>query len=676
MRQNLLINSVYLALVLLMPLWLLSGCINPIEKKLGGSSSASYSGMISTPPAPEEKTFTDVQEATPYSFEVSAPLAADAVDPVITIEVKPLHGVVDKCEVNKTKMKCVYTSEKNFPPTEANASDTMKVKVIDGSFESGAATITFVVKRLSPVPIALSGDNSKLSNEWGNPSLWLIDDTQLDLRKGKPTLICPKLAAAKNTVYGVGSNTNKLYEVDFSQGKVLRSIAVGKNPSRTTIDDKGRVWVANRDGNSVTCVNPSANTNVPLGRCFADGKDIPAGSGTRALGAEKVSDTETRIWVLSYDGKAVNNLTRVTVTNLPGGVLEKAVKVFSMKTADGSNLAGYGGYFSQLDEADLSSSTSVDTTFDRLFWVSARGQGRVVALKIAADGTPSLFRDINLNGSCDPYGIGMDLLDKMPLVACHGANRVIKIHRDRVDFFDPLGRNPRGVAGDAYGKAWVALDDSNQVGRLSLTADCAVATAALNCQGASCTLGSKSSKAVASSCSEVRALPGGSFPIGVSAMKEAAGGNAFVVGHSNATMYEFKGIEFSLVKGVQFEKGASAYMYSDFTGASSGYKSATKMLGFKCLGQGVTSLQVNVLKNDPLNKIATKYYCDNSNAIGATGASYLPLSPGKDLEDCVGKSCIHFEVSFEHMNFSGKTAEQACQSMQLYDLEIIYQVPK
>jgi streptogramin lyase len=447
---------------------------------------------------------------------------------------------------------------------------------------------------------------------------------------------CANVVASSSSVFAVSNSANKMYMIDFSlpQPAVVSSLATQENPSRTTLDDKGRIWVGNRNSSSATCY--IVNENSKLEYCFTS-PHITTGGGPRTVTSERIDDNNTNVYIGAYDGNTY--LTRIKVQGkikpLTNQVARSSVKLLSNPSTE---IKGYGGIFAK----DMG-----------LLWVAARADNKLVAINNlnSTPFAPKVAVEIDLSDICGGhiYGIGRTDVYQMPLGACidggffqtvlngDGSYTILK--------YDLGGKRTRGISGDINGNAWVSMDTLNKIAKIRLDESCADKKYILSCTasgaGQICKANGVQTRAPAAEC-VVEAPVTGATPLGVSADRN---GNVYVVGYSNATMYRFKdnGASVNYDKSAKFSSG-TAYMYSDFTGFTTGFVGSQVVRESKCFEKPIELIAAKYTKTDARNAIKVEYFCSDTQS--ATG-DYKHLPSGDRLKDCAGKMCINVMVSFE-----------------------------
>lgn len=463
---------------------------------------------------------------------------------------------------------------------------------------------------------------------------------------------CAEAVGDQGTVFTVSNTANKIYSIDFTKSPptVISSNSTGSNPSRTTIDDKGRVWVGNRDSATATCYYEDASRKLQY--CFSD-KHISTGGGPRVVAAEKIDDDYTNIFIGSYTSAPF--LTRIKV----GGskppytkeVFQKSIKLLSEPTRE---LKGYGGVYSATN---------------KILWVADRPGNKLVGIKDLSTSNPKVAHEIDLSGICDGniYGIGLTDVYQLPVGACIGGSMVQIVDNLQGGFnvlSYTLSARGRGIGTDTIGNAWVTMDTSNKVARVKLSETCANKKYDMTCTGGVCTQSKVTSRTPSGDCITYGRLPSGTTPLGVSADRS---GFVYIVGYANATIYRMKANAsvLSYDQSVKFSTG-NAYMYSDFTGFTTGFVADTSFTDSLCAEKPFTLIQAKYDKNDNRNAISVNYFCSDKKEDTGT---YKALPSMQRLEDCIGKKCINFKVAFE----GTEVVEKHCQT-KISDIELQYKV--
>ncbi len=292
------------------------------------------------------------------------------------------------------------------------------------------------------------------------------------------------------------------------------------NPSRTTVDQDGNVWVGNRNSNTVVkvglkeygqCVDKNGNgvIDTSTGR-----SDIKGWTGTSvvtaqdecilryvALSAPGVAtpgdirtvaiDPQNNVFIGGYGQNSlfkINGSTGAILTATTslqshyGGVVDKQGNLWSMSSGSGkvqktsANLStstlidiGHSGYGIALDNAGRVWTTEYGTRFSvfdpadpvgtlRVFTQSGNPPG---AQGIATDDRGDVFIAGSLSGSTVGH--------YRPTVVGGSVTAVTFIANY------PVGSGPTGVAVDGLGKVWATNANSNNVSRITLPAGTATA---------------------------------------------------------------------------------------------------------------------------------------------------------------------------------------------------------
>jgi YVTN family beta-propeller protein len=284
------------------------------------------------------------------------------------------------------------------------------------------------------------------------------------------------------------------------------------NPSRTTVDQNGDVWVGNRNEGgggrgSITKISADATGSTSTG--VWNGSTFNRLDWTNAGGADTNGGTSTAqdTAMLQYVRTLGANVRHVSVdasNNVwaGGGPLDAGDQVFELRdgatgavipTAFGNfvpdnNTGGYGGLVDGngvVWSAGLNSNTL--TRFDPATGarMTVNQSGRQ-SYGLGIDNNGVIWNATWTNNTLDKIGsngvvqasynlgaVGNSLRgvavtpDNDIWVAASGSGRVIRVHNDgSVAAVIGVGSTPTGVAVDSNGKVWVTNFDSNNVMRI------------------------------------------------------------------------------------------------------------------------------------------------------------------------------------------------------------------
>lgn len=261
--------------------------------------------------------------------------------------------------------------------------------------------------------------------EWAGASqvkntTWTDVAGQLQLIKNAPK--------SKSTpfIYIPNSSSNTIAQLDTKTGKKnwvisLDSVAKNSDPSRTTVDAKGDVWVGLRNTTKVVWISAAGKIK----------KIVDTGKRPRAITVDLNGD----VWVGGYDA---NNLTKLNG--------KTGAKLFTVATD-----CPYGA----------------TTDIKGNIWVVNRCKGKLSKHR-NSDG-----KIIKVSDAADGYGIATDLNGQV-WVARYGGGCVHRYDNNG----NPLGcadvssqgcKNPRGLAVDGDNNLWVACSNSPVAVKVSAT---------------------------------------------------------------------------------------------------------------------------------------------------------------------------------------------------------------
>ena len=322
-------------------------------------------------------------------------------------------------------------------------------------------------------------------------------------------------AAPGNFIWVAVSSKGTIVKINTRTGKVEGEYWTApdgqpRDPSRTTVDLQGAVWVANRAGNSIVQIgsvesglwidkngNGQPDTSIGLGDIRgwsnAGGSDTAGGistaddeciihyvrvsaSGTRHLSV----DTKNNIWVSGVSGAAARTFD--LVDGRTGEILRREGPV------------GYGGYGGLVDRADVLWSTTAGSLLrwdTRLplngpndeNWSRLAGGGNLYGLALGPDGyvwcstldaglvhkyAPSGLL-VASYGQGSPQAQGLVVDRRGHVWIAHGLSaRTVGHLRPDGTFLGnvTVGSGPTGVAVDADGKIWATNYHAGTVSRI------------------------------------------------------------------------------------------------------------------------------------------------------------------------------------------------------------------
>jgi streptogramin lyase len=342
------------------------------------------------------------------------------------------------------------------------------------------------------------------------PEGWLeLDSTKINL----------------SLIWIANSGENTVSRLDTATGQELGRYYTCSNPSRTSVDLNGDVWVAcrgdggvakilrhesecqDKNGNGVidTSKDLDESGTISATELLPDGQDecvkfvvYPGGSCQRAAGV----DSENHAWVGDWDSGTLRRLHPDDghVVQSIGGI-------------------GYNPYGLVIDA-------------NNIIWLAGRGGSRLVRVD-PADGSVKAYN--SPYNETSPYGITLDYKGRVWMANCcsnHSAFRFTP-WTEQWDAVATQNR-PRGIAGSLDGYVFVANDEANSIAIIN--ADTMQNVGQVN-------------------------LGGGRFPVGMAVDFE---GYIWAVnqGTSSATKIDPKTQQ---IVG-EYPVGSSPYTYSDMTG--------------------------------------------------------------------------------------------------------------
>lgn len=327
-----------------------------------------------------------------------------------------------------------------------------------------------------------------------------------------------------HSIWIANSAENTVSKLDTETGKEKGRYDICANPSRTSVDLYGDVWVAcrndggvgkvrahklmceDKDGNGTieTSEDADGNGKIESSEMLPAGKDEclkfvvkPGGSCQRGLGVDK----QNHAWVGSWNEQMLRRL------HPDDGAVVQEISIPAQP------------YGLVIDE-------------NGVIWVSGRGGSKLVRAD-PATGNVSAYQS-NL-GSFEPYGITLDNKGRVWTANCCGEHVA---HR-----YDPqsgtwaksaCAARPRGLVGSMDGFVYVANDESNQVAVINADTMQNVGTVSLG---------------------------SGRFPLG---MTIDFSGFVWAVNQKSSTAIKIDAQTLAVVG--EYPTGTGPYTYSDMTG--------------------------------------------------------------------------------------------------------------
>jgi streptogramin lyase len=327
-------------------------------------------------------------------------------------------------------------------------------------------------------------------------------------------------------IWVANSGEQTVTKLDTITGKELGRYNICSDPSRTSVDLYGDVWAGCRADGGV------AKIHVYEKNCIDKNKDGTITTSKDGNGDGKISGGEML-------AKGQDECVRFIA--YPGGSCQRAVGV------DKENHAWVGEWYGGVlrrchpDDGHVVQSIGIPTNpyglvIDKngIIWVSGRGNGTLVRVDPKSGATSSYKPNL---GCFDPYGINLDYKGRVWIANCccwHVGYR-----------FDPstgqwaaagMTARPRGVAGAADGRVYIANDQSDQVAVVDSDAAQTIAYVGLG---------------------------GGRFPIGMAVDFD---GYIWAVNNSSSSASKIDPATNKVV--LEHATGSNPYTYSDMTGYS------------------------------------------------------------------------------------------------------------
>jgi hypothetical protein len=327
-------------------------------------------------------------------------------------------------------------------------------------------------------------------------------------------------------IWIANSSENTVSKLDTSTGKETGRYKVCGNPSRTSVDLYGDVWVGCRSGGGVAkiraykmkCEDKNANGSIETsedanGNGVIEGGEMigggegadecvqfivnPGGSCQRALGVDK----DNHAWVGEWGGQVLRRLTPDT-----GEVVQEI----------GIPANPYGLVIDK----------------NGVIWVSGRGGNKLVRVDPATGNVQAYQPNI---GDYSPYGITLDNKGRIWTANLGSTNVAYR--------FDPTNSSwakantagrPRGIVGSLEGMIYVANDEESKVAIVN--ADSMQTLGYIN-------------------------LGGGRFPVGITV---DFAGYIWAVNQTSASATKINSATWEIVG--EYPVGSGPYTYSDMTG--------------------------------------------------------------------------------------------------------------
>lgn len=323
-------------------------------------------------------------------------------------------------------------------------------------------------------------------------------------------------AAPFNFIWVAVADKGTVVKINTETGQILGEYWTSpdgqpKNPSRTTVDLNGNVWVANRDGNSVTriglveggqCVDRNGNGKIDTSTGLNDIKTWVNTGGADTNGGVATAQDECVINYVRVSSSGTRHLSVDKNNDVwVSGVLRENPRIFNLidgktgviKRTEGS--VGYGGYGGLIDSNGIIWSAGLDNF---LRWnpanpLSGPNGGNWLGYDFGGNGGYGLGIDrqgfvwnTNYdNGTIRKFAPNGTLLGTYPTGAGHakgcavdrnghiwvahaeGALSIGHLKNDGTHIGNvAVSAGPTGVAVDAKGKIWITCRDSRTVSRI------------------------------------------------------------------------------------------------------------------------------------------------------------------------------------------------------------------
>lgn len=242
---------------------------------------------------------------------------------------------------------------------------------------------------------------------------------------------------------------------------------IGRNPSRTTVDQDGNVWVGNRNSNTITkiglleagnCVDRNGNGVIETSTGGTDVKAWPSSGPADecilmnvVLGTATGNNNNVRAVAIDADNNVFAGMSAGSNVYHVNGATGAVIQTFTQPF--GGNYPSYGAV--------------VDPNGN--LWIAADGNNAVVKHTFHADGTHDAVQTISLPG----WGYGMGIAsDGYLWVSGWTYNNINKIRLSDGVIVNTHslsaygGSGLRGVAVTADGDIWVASSYGNSVIRI------------------------------------------------------------------------------------------------------------------------------------------------------------------------------------------------------------------
>jgi streptogramin lyase len=326
-------------------------------------------------------------------------------------------------------------------------------------------------------------------------------------------------------IWVANSGENTISKLDTNTGAELGRYrtapdGVSANPSRTTVDQDGNVWVGNRDGNTITkvglkefgqCIDRNGNgvIDTSAGDTDVKGWTGPGLTGAAdecilqhvALSADGVTtpndirtvaiDPNNNVLVGGYNQRSifkVNSATGAILAavepaveasqSLYGGVVDKQGNLWSMSSGSGKVQKtsndfstttlydiGHSGYGIAIDKYGKIWSTEYGSRFSAF-----DPSDPVGTLKVFTQTVASAAQGIATDDNGDVFIAGS--------LSGNTVGHYKQVFNAAGEFTDvtfvanyPVGQAPTGVAVDGVGKVWATNYNDNSVSRITLAAD-------------------------------------------------------------------------------------------------------------------------------------------------------------------------------------------------------------
>ena len=329
-----------------------------------------------------------------------------------------------------------------------------------------------------------------------------------------------------NMIWVSNSGEGSVSKINTSTGAEVARYKLCKDPSRTSVDALGDVWVACRGDAKVVKIALSPDTCTDLnGNGVVETSTDVNGDGVIQAGEMMAEGTDECVLFTSEPGGnagAVARAMAIDAENNGWVGMWNTKKLFRIDGTDGKIL----------QTIDIPTNPyGLAIAQNGILWIAGRGTNQLVKVDPANNSAQGFAP----GGSYSPYGMTIDENGRIWTANCcsdHAAMRFDPTNNSWVKV--PVNARPRGIAANGNGFVFVANDQSDLVHKIDINTNTVVGTTNLG---------------------------GGRFPVGMAVDFD---GKVWAINQSTSSATRIEPSDMSIL--FETKTGPSPYTYSDMTG--------------------------------------------------------------------------------------------------------------